>query len=231
MNETKSLADLAYTGIKEDILTCVLEPGSRIAQSQMVKRYEYGVTPVREALKRLEQEGYVQSIPRFGYWIAPIQIKDIEDIYDLRLILEKSAVRLAIQRATDQQVAHLEEQAHFTYTFHDRDSYLDFLDHNIRFHAAIAGMSGNQKLVEIITSLLGEMTRIFHLGLDLRDSAEEMQGEHLALSAAIAARNITRAEELVYDQITRSRQRVLEMLSRREQGSSTPYSWMGGQTK
>ena len=215
MPETSSLTDQVYSAIKNDILTCRLDPGSRIAQSQLVRRYAFGITPIREALKRLEQEGYVQSIPRFGYLIAPITVQDVEDLYDLRLILEQSAIRLAIQRASAEQAEQIRQSANFTYTFKDSASYLRFLEHNNHFHVGIALTSGNRKLAQLLADVLNEMTRIFNLGLDLRDSAEEMRGEHIALAEAIAARDIPRAEEVVRDQIQLSRQRVLEMLVQR----------------
>jgi len=215
MNDANSLAHQAYTALRKDILTCELDPGSTIAQSQLVKRYDFGLTPVREALKRLEQEGYVQSIPRFGYLITPITLKDVEDLYDLRLILEQSAVRMAIQRASDEQLAQIQQKATFTYKFKNRLSYLQFLEHNISFHVSIALASGNRKLAEMLANVLNEMTRIFNLGLDLRDSAEEMRNEHIVLAAALVQRDIQSAEQIVQDQIVLSRQRVVEMLVQR----------------
>lgn len=214
MNQT-SLADKAYAAIKKDIITCVLDPGSQIAQSQLVQHYDFGVTPIREALKRLEQDGFVQAVPRFGYLVTPINIKDIEDIYDLRLILEKSSVRLAAQRASDDQLSQLSERANFSYRFKDTESYRIFLEMNNAFHVAIALTSGNRKLADTLAGVLNEMTRIFHLGLDLRDSAEEMRHEHLALAGAISKRNVDHAEQIVEDQITSSRRRVIEMFVQR----------------
>ena len=210
-----SLAEKAYSAIKKDILTCQLDPGSQIAQSQLVERYEFGITPVREALKLLEHEGYVHSIPRFGYVISPITIKDIEDIYGVRHILETSSVRLSIQRASDEQLAQLQDMATFTYIFKDRETYLLFLEHNIKFHVAIAMTSGNRKLAEMLSSVLNEMTRIFNLGLDLKDSAQEMRHEHLALADALAARDLEHAVQIVTDQINLSRQRVMEEMTLR----------------
>lgn len=211
--KNSSLAEKAYIAIKRDILTCQLFPGSQIAQSQLVERYEFGVTPIREALKRLENENYVQSIPRYGYIINPITIKDIEDIYGLRLILETSSVRLAIQRASDEELLRLQEGVDFTYRFKDRQTYLEFLQHNIDFHVAIAMASGNRKLAEMLRGVLNDMTQIFNLGLDLRDSALEMRHEHVALANALAARNLENAIEIITDQIQLSRQRVMEEIS------------------
>ena len=211
------LSDQAYQLIRRDIIQCILQPGLMVAQTQLVERYQLSVTPVREALKRLEQEGYVQSIPRFGYLITPITVEDIEDIYELRLLLEKPAVRMAAQRATDAQLAELQEHARFSYVYKDTHSYQKFLLANVDFHTRVATISGNRRLGESVGRLLDEMTRIFHLGLDVRDSAEEMKNEHITLSGALAARNADLAEQIMEDQIRRSQQRVLEMLN---QGSS-----------
>jgi DNA-binding GntR family transcriptional regulator len=215
----------AYTDIKRDILTCRLEPGSRIAQAQLVARYTFGLTPIREALKRLEQEGFVLSIARFGYRITPVTLTDVEDLYDLRQILETSALRLAIERASDAQVAEMQRLAGFRYTFGDPASYLDFLERNVHFHMQIGLLSNNRKLAELIGAVLNQMTRIFNLGLDLRDSAEEMQAEHIALAAAIARRDLPAALAQAEAQIAASRLRVCEMLSRRPVPAD-PNDWL-----
>ncbi len=215
MVQKKSQSDQAYEKIKRDIITCELEPGLKIAQAQLVERYDFGITPTREALKRLEQEGYVQSIPRFGYVISELSINDIQEIYELRLILETSSVRNTAVRVTDRQLEEIQREAAFTYTFKDPNSYLHFLDMNKVFHFKIARLSGNRRLADSIAKLLDEMTRIFHLGLDLRDSADEMRNEHMALVNAIGNHNPDQAEKLMRDQILRSQQRVLEGLGHR----------------
>ena len=211
----RSLSAQAYAEIKRDILTCRLAPGSRFAQAQLVERYTFGLTPIREALKRLEQEGFVVAIPRFGYRITPVTAADVADLYDLRLILETGALRLAVERATDDQTAGLQYLAAFRYTYGDPASYLDFLERNVQFHVQIALLSNNRKLAEMIGSVLNQMTRIFNLGLDLRDSAEEMQSDHSALAAAVARRDLPFALAQAEAEISTSRRRVLEMLATR----------------
>ena len=213
MNPTQ--ADRAYSKIRRDILNCALEPGLQIAQPQLVERFGLGITPVREALKRLEQEGLVKAIPRFGYLITPITVEDIESIYELRLVLEKSAVRFAAQRATDEQLSEISKNARFTYRYQDPESYQTFLDSNVSFHTAVAMTSRNRRLAEAISKLLEEMNRIFYLGLELRDSADEMQGEHIELAEALLKRDAELIERIVGSQITRSKRRVLEMLDQR----------------
>ncbi len=208
------LADQAYDALKRDILLCILEPGSQLVQGELVARYSLGITPIREALKRLEMEGYVKTYPRFGTIITPVTIEDINDIYEMRLILEKSAVRLAGERATPQQLDDLTRFANFTYKFGDVNSYLLFLNHNREFHSMVAAASGNQRLQDAISVLLESMIRIFHLGLDLRDSGDEMRVEHVNLVEAMRSGDVDRMESVMEEQIMNSRERVVEMLNK-----------------
>jgi DNA-binding GntR family transcriptional regulator len=210
-----SLSDKAYDLIKGEILTCSLEPGQQIAQQQLAERYQLGLTPIREALQRLAQEGFMTSIPRFGYVVTPITLSDVHEIFELRAILESAAARLAAQRGTDEQLDEFARAADFTYVHKDPQSYPDFLALNADFHRSLALIAGNGRLADQISRGLDELTRVFHLGLDLRDSAEEMREEHLALAGAICSRDADQAEAVVQSQIQGSRQRVLEALTRR----------------
>ncbi|MBN1537421.1 MAG: GntR family transcriptional regulator [Anaerolineales bacterium] len=222
MNKANSIADQAYWKIKKDILTCELEAGAQIVQAQLVERYQMGITPIREALKRIEQEGYLQSIPRYGYLITPITIADVQNIYELRLILEKPSIKLAVIRAPQNALEKIAEMANFTYEFGNRESYLNFLSMNSDFHVSIARASNNKKLADMIARILDEMTRIFNLGLDLRDSGEEMCREHILLSDALLRRDTVLAEQILHDQITRSQERVIEKLSERMSHAPIP---------
>jgi DNA-binding GntR family transcriptional regulator len=224
MNRTNSIADQAYWNIKKDILTCQLEAGSQVVQAQLVERYQMGITPIREALKRIEQEGFLQSIPRYGYVISPITIADVQNIYELRLILEKPSVRLAINRAPGNVLEQIAESANFTYQYGNSESYLNFLNMNTDFHVSIARASENKKLADMIARTLDEMTRIFNLGLDLRDSGDEMRHEHMLLANALLKRDAEAAEQILHDQIIRSQQRVIEKLVERISNAPIPRS-------
>ncbi len=208
----QSLVDQVYEKIKSEIITCTLAPGQQIAQPQLAEKFNTGVTPIREALQRLTQERLVQPIPRFGYIVTPITLADMSEIFELRSILESAAARLAALHASQEQLDQLAESASFTYVYKDPESYTHFLEHNTSFHQAVAIASGNHRLAEQISQLLDELTRVFHLGLDLKDSAEEMRMEHQELTAALRQRDPAQAEQIVQAQITRSRQRVIEAL-------------------
>jgi DNA-binding GntR family transcriptional regulator len=214
-NGKESLADQAYRLLKKDIITCEFPPGEQIAQATLTERYEIGLTPIREALQRLALEGFVQSIPRLGYIVTPITFSDVHEIYELRMIAETAAVRLAALRSPKEELKKLIDRSDFSYVYQDIESYKVFLGQNRDFHIAIARLSGNQRLVDLISNLLDELTRLFHLGLGIRDSAAEMHDAHSALAQAILERNPDRAEQIVRNEIEMSQNRVLEALTKK----------------
>lgn len=206
------LSSRAYRFIKDDIVTCKLTPGQFIAQIDLADHYGVGLTPVREALRQLAQEGFVQPVPRMGYIVSPITGRDVQEIYEMRIILETSSARLAASRGTDKELSSLLESADFSYIYKDLPSYTRFLAQNKSFHEEIALLSKNRRLVLQISRTMDELTRVFHLGLDIRDSAEEMRADHLALSRALLERDANLAERLVRSEILLSRERVMEAL-------------------
>ncbi len=205
-------ADAAHRLLRNEIITCALEPGQQVAQPGLAARLNIGMTPIREALQRLEQEGLVQALPRFGYIVAPVTLSDVNEIYELRLMLELPAGRLAAARGSDEQLQQILERADFRYVYRDRASYSAFLTLNAAFHSDIAAASGNHRLAEAVCRLLDQMSRIFHLGLNLRDSGDEMREEHRELAEALCRRDGDRVERLTLDQIVRSRERVMDAL-------------------
>jgi DNA-binding GntR family transcriptional regulator len=209
-----SLSDQAYEIIKTDILNCKLEPGQQIAQSEIQSRYDLRTTPAREALQRLAMEGFVEAIPRFGYVVTPITLSDVHEIFELRCVLEVAAARMAAVRGTEAQMEELQRAADFTYVYRDRTSYSEFLAQNANLHQFIATMAGNTRLANQVSRVLDELTRLFHLGLDLRDSGGEMRDEHIALAEAIVQRKPDRAERIIQSEIARSKLRIMEALTR-----------------
>jgi len=170
--------------------------------------------PVREACRRLQQEGLVDSIPYRGYFAKPISVKEISDSFDLRLVLETHAAVLATERASAEDLDRLEALGAVGYTPRDPDSYEEFLDRNLRFHAAIAEMAGNRRLTRALRDLVEGMQRFFFLGLDLGDYGSEMREEHERLIELMRRRDAEGVQACIRDQIEESRRRILMALER-----------------
>src|SRR5262245_62001130 len=89
------LSQVAFQRIKRDILTCVLPPGHQVTEAELAHRYALGKAPIRAALVGLCQSGFVRAIPRQGYLISPVTMRDVQEITQLRLLLEPEAAKLA----------------------------------------------------------------------------------------------------------------------------------------
>src|SRR5918999_630461 len=134
----RSLARRAYESLKQDILTCLLRPGTQIFEGELAARYGTSKTPVREALNLLGQEGLVQVLPRRGYLVAPITLRDVQEVFQLRLLLETAAAELAAEHITEEGLRQLRALVAVRYTYRDRASYARFLRANRDFHIAVA---------------------------------------------------------------------------------------------
>lgn len=208
-----SLKQKAYELLKKDIMNCTLKPGQRVVLGEIAARYRIGNTPIRDALQQLSYDGFVDSIPRYGYIIKPITVQDVNELFELRLLLEAPATKLAALRGSSEQILAIRQAADFSYQFGARDSYEKFLVQNAKFHTMITQTCGNSRLQGLLQNTLSQLQRIFFLGLELQDGAEEMQTEHIQLADAILQKNGDLAETICQQQIIRSKERIIEALS------------------
>ena len=111
------LTDRAYERIKHDVITCLLAPGAEISEPQLCLHYRLGKAPVRMALIRLAHDGLVRAIPRRGYRISAVTLKDIQDIFELRLMLEPVAARMAAGKIDTRRALALEVATRASPTF------------------------------------------------------------------------------------------------------------------
>ncbi|KAA3628830.1 MAG: GntR family transcriptional regulator [Proteobacteria bacterium] len=207
------LGDLAYDQIKQEIIDCVLKPGSEVTESQLSERLKLGKAPIRAALTRLSQQGLVRPVHRRGYVIAPITIRDVNNIFQLRLFLEPPAARLAAQNGIEEEkLRRLDEICRTEYCVDDKQGTAGFLQANHEFHVTIARASGNERLARMIGQLLDDMERLFHFGLSLRDRSPQMQHEHRLLVDAIRRRDGEVAEGVAAEQIRAARDMVSQAL-------------------
>jgi DNA-binding GntR family transcriptional regulator len=219
INQEPSLASQAYQRLHQDIITCLLAPGQVVSERELARHYEVSKTPMREALAQTCHDGLMQRLPGRGYMVAPITIKDIRDLFDLRLILEITAVERAAQDPASELLSRLKEMAEAKYEPGEPESHISFLQTNQAFHLALAEAAANRRLVGLLEDLFNQMERLFHLGLRLRDSSEEMRREHQEVVAALENGDIESAVTAIKEQIISSRDRILEAVMQGEIGA------------
>jgi len=206
------MAEDVYRALKRDIIILRHSPGASLTETELARRYGSSRVPVREACNRLQQEGLVTSLPYKGYFVNRISLKDIQDSFELREVLETHAIEQAALRAPTDEINRFEKLAATEYTYHDWASYADFLDRNLEFHIQLSALSRNARLVAALRDLLSSMQRYFFLGLDLGDFASEMRTEHEELVRLLRPATASQAAECLRTQIRASRDRIVRAL-------------------
>jgi DNA-binding GntR family transcriptional regulator len=206
------LAQAAYDLIKRAIIRCDLEPGQQVTEEQLAEKFGLSRATVRPALKRLYQEQLVQTITRQRYVIPPITLKDAQDLFDLRQLLEPAAARRAAGRVDAAQLRRLDELCRAQYQPGDRDSAESFLRANTEFHVTVARASGNALMAEVIRNLLDREERLNHLAHMLNDRNADAHHEHHDLVEALIAGDGERAEAVMAAGITSARSFVVQAL-------------------
>ncbi len=208
----KLLGDQAYEDIREDIIACRLAPGAEITEAMLAARLGVGKAPVRTALVRLAQEGLVQAMPRRGYRVAPITLRDVQELFALRLMLEPQAAEAAAGRIDAERLRHFDAVCRAGYRPGDRDSEQAFLQANCDFHMAIVRASGNRRLIALVQNLMDDMERLLHVGLGVRNRSQEIRHEHASLVDALASGDSAAAARLTAAQIEEARRMVVDAL-------------------
>jgi DNA-binding GntR family transcriptional regulator len=203
------MTERAYERLRRDIITCAIGPGSEISEAQLATHYKLGKAAVRVALTKLAHDGLVRAIPRRGYMVTPVTLQDIHDVFELRLMLEPAAARMAAGKVNIQRLKVYDEACRASAQSTDARSNARILDANKAFHVAIAHATGNARLAGAIEQLLDQMMRLLHLGLAKTRAAQLAQHEHKALVKALARGDGETAERVCRDQIEASRNMVL----------------------
>lgn len=208
-----SLTEQAVTALRREILTTRLRPGETLSEATAAQMLGLGKAPVRAALARLAEEGLVQAVPRRGWVVSLVTIRDIHEVFGLRLLLEPEAARRAAGRVDAAALHRLDAVCACGYRPEDEESTHAFLDANKAFHVAVAELSGNGRLARQIDRLLDESTRMLALGLRRRDRTGEMAHEHHALTEALALGRAEEAAAIMHEQVAASQAMVLAALT------------------
>jgi DNA-binding GntR family transcriptional regulator len=224
MRGSVSLSEQAYELLKQDIVTCTIAPGERVGQAQLARRYGIGLTPTREAMQRLVRERFLSPLSGSGYLVSPISYSDVCEIYDMRIVLETTAFRMAVERGSDTELKAIVRAADFGYTFGNMDSYLEFARRNISFHLGIAAVSRNQRLVDWLSQLLDQSQRVLLVGVASADVSSASRDEHLLMAEFLCARDSVQGTALVRDVLEEAKQSAIVRLEKFFAHSSAAFT-------
>ena len=150
---TKSLREKVYQKIRDDITYGKVNPGERLVENKLCEEFKASRSPIREAMRQLESEGLIEFERNKGITVSKLSIKQVDEIYDLRGLLESYATRLNAARATNKDVAFLidlNKKLRMAAKAYDLKSWLS---NNTLFHNFVSGHSGNSNLSQMLDNL------------------------------------------------------------------------------
>lgn len=202
------LSKQAYKKVKQLIVSKKLAPGQKIVQEQLADKLGISRTPLRAALQMLEAESLIESIPRRGVVVRQFTDTEIIEIYDCRIALESTAVRLFTKRATEEQI----DRIHRILTDFEKGpiDIGQYQKADSAFHDFIIGNCGNRFLYDLFQkgNLLGCIDRI-----GLLRSPEETLPEHLNIISAMRMRDADKAERLIKEHLEKSSRLILKKMN------------------
>lgn len=214
----KPLREIVFETIREAIISGDLRPGERLMEVQLAEEMGVSRTPVREAIRKLELEGFVVMIPRKGAYVAGISMKDIADVFEIRTALESLAAGLAAERITEDEMEELERLLVSVAESTESNNLQALVDTDTDFHDIIYKASRNERLVQIINNLREQIQRFRTTSLAHPGRMRKALEEHKQIVEALSERNIALAQTLAQEHIENAENSMLEA-SRKEDDS------------
>jgi DNA-binding GntR family transcriptional regulator len=205
-----ALTDWAYDAIRTSILSLDLPMGAQINIEELAEEMQVSRTPIREALLRLEGDGLVRAVSRVGFFVTEITRRDLEELFELRALLESYAAKRAALMLTDADLAHIDELLGASCQAVEAVNLEDFLEYEIALHAAITEHAQNNHLLKVMETLANQTYRERVLSLKSLENVRASCVEHRRIVAALHERDAEGAGTAMWEHIWAVKDRMLE---------------------
>jgi DNA-binding GntR family transcriptional regulator len=212
--EDRGLSNWVTTSLRDAILNGNFEPGEKLDQSLISSELNVSRTPIREALKVLAAEGFVDILSYRGAYIPKFSKQDVQDIYEVRSIIEHEVVRLAVPLIPDDILQHLEEilkkDGEALQTGDDRQHF----ESDREFHERIASYCQNKLFIDILENLNNRIIRVRTFAIHQPGThLQKSHNEHCKILNAMRMRNSNKAARLMQEHLMNSAERIEKFIS------------------
>lgn len=210
VSRPQSLAERIYAQLKDDIFEFRLMPGDRFSEGEVAERVAASRTPVRQALHRLQREGFLEVRFRSGWQVRPLDFAHFDELYELRVVLELEAVRRLCQRPNDEQPAALQALER-TWLVRQEARLQDGaavsrLDE--AFHCQLLEAAGNREMARVHREVSEKIRILRRLDFTQAQRIELTYAEHGQILEAILTRRLEEAQQLLKSHIEVSQAEV-----------------------
>lgn len=210
-NSTLSLTMQAYNNLKEKIMRLQLRPGELLLVQPLAKELGISRTPVREAMIRLEREGFVEEAEGKKFKVTEITLKSILEIHEIRELIElHTAAKAAVHRSQN-QMNRLKDLAADMEQSLNKSDHVAFFQTDMDFHSQIIHIGNNKTLESLMHQLNEKIQRIRHLTTYVHRRIEDTVGEHAAILSAIDAQNPDAARKTMKNHLDNVKQGVIHL--------------------
>lgn len=206
---TNNLSELAYQKLKNDIFDFKLMPGERFTESDIAKSYGVSRTPVRQALYKLQQEGFVEVHFRYGWQVRSLNFRYYEELYDIRILLEKEAIRRLCQQPSKESIEL--NQLKDLWLIEPKDYLTDIKilsEQDEEFHCTLVRAAGNLEMGRVHQELSEKIRIIRRLDFSKKYRIEATYQEHQNILKLIMSSQLDSALEALETHIMQSRDEV-----------------------
>jgi DNA-binding GntR family transcriptional regulator len=228
-NQDVPLVEQAYQALKQSLIRCEFDPGQRLRLEELQKRYGLSSSPLREALNRLVQQGFVKAPENRGFRVAPITVEAIKDLTRVRLLVETEALRDAMTHGDDNWETGIVAAFHGLNMVEKRmppgPAVLNdgWTERHRTFHLSTYAGCSSPLLLELAMSLFDQSERFRRYSALHRKTTRPKGHEHEEIFEAVIARDQARATALLQQHLKSTEHNVTESLTEMQQSSTTAH--------
>lgn len=215
-DEYLPLRDVVFKTLRDAILRGKLKPGERLMELKLASELGVSRTPIREAIRMLEQEGLAITIPRKGAEVAKMTEKDMEDVLQIREALDALAVQIACDKMTEQQLSKLSFEVKSFKRSIEANDLQRIISCDVEFHDIIYQSTNNPKLISLINSLREQMYRYRVEYLKDPKNYPVLSKEHEDIARALNERDKEKVTKLMSEHIRNQAEAVKDIIRDQE---------------
>ena len=198
-----------YATLFEYIISGKYAPNSRLKEEEIAKQFNVSRTPVREALRQLEQDNLVEILPNRGTRVIGFSVDDVEEIYEIRKSLELLALRSSVPFLNIQDLVEIRNLIQETAQSNDAKKHEQS---DTRLHSYFIEASGKRRLISILNQHVRLIQRFRELGFQTNEFKDVATKDHLALIDALCVRDVDKASEILKEHIEKSKIHAISQL-------------------
>lgn len=210
--ERPSLSDIVCARLEQMILSREIQPGKRINESKLSRVLGVSRAPIREACRQLERLWMVEVIPRRGTFVREIHAEEVEDLYDIRAILDEYAGRKAASKIRKKDMSLLREHLSEMESATEQNDPGNYFRANLAFHQTIFDIAGNKSLPMLYEGITKRAALFRKSSLSIPGRLAVSLQQHREIFEALSTRDAAKTAQLMKDHVVNAKQAVLDSL-------------------